>query len=67
MILPELKARLELLKVLHRKDMDRKFSGVFLVNMLAKKYKNAAKQFAWQWFFPSMQLTFVQASGEYRR
>ncbi len=67
MILPELKARLELLKVLHRKDMDRKFSGVFLVNMMAKKYKNAAKQFAWQWFFPARQLTFVQASGEYRR
>jgi integrase len=67
MILPELKARLELLKVLHRKDMDRKFSGVFLVNLLAKKYKSAAKQLAWQWFFPARQLTFVQASGEYRR
>ncbi len=66
-ILPELKAQMESLKILHRKDMDRKFSGVFLVNMLEKKYKKAAKQFAWQWFFPARQLTYVQAAGEYRR
>jgi integron integrase len=66
-ILPELKARLESLKVLHRKDMARDFSGVFLVNLLHKKYKKASKQFAWQWFFPARQLTFVEASGEYRR
>ncbi len=66
-ILPELKAHLESLKVLHRKDMDRKYSGVFLVNLLEKKYKRAARQFAWQWFFPARQLTYVQDSGEYRR
>ncbi len=66
-ILPELKAQFESLKILHRKDMDRKFSGVFLVNMLEKKYKRAAKQLAWQWFFPARQLTYVRPAGEYRR
>jgi len=66
-ILPELKVQLESLKHLFQRDLDRKFSGVFLMNMLEKKYKNAAKQFIWQWFFPAKQLTYVKDAGEYRR
>ena len=34
---------------------------------LEKKYKNAAKEFIWQWFFPAKQLTHVPTTGEYRR
>jgi integron integrase len=66
-ILPELRVQLESLKDLYRRDLGRKFSGVFLMNVLEKKYKNAAKQFIWQWFFPAKQLTYVKAAGEYRR
>lgn len=66
-ILPELRVQLESLKDLYQKDLDRKFAGVFLMNMLGKKYKNAARQFIWQWFFPAKQLTYVKAAGEYRR
>jgi len=29
---------------------------VFLVNALEQKYKNAAREFIWQWFFPAKQL-----------
>jgi site-specific recombinase XerD len=58
---------MESLKILHRKDMDRKFPGMFLVNMLEKKYKKAASQFARQCFFPTRHLPDVLAAGEYRR
>jgi hypothetical protein len=27
------------------------YDGVFLLGELEKKYKNAAKELAWQWFF----------------
>lgn len=50
-LLPELREHLESLKVLHDKDLKKKYAGVFLVNALEEKYKKAAKDFTWQWFF----------------
>jgi integron integrase len=66
-ILPELRVHLESLKVLHQNDLKRGYAGVFLVNALEQKYKNAAREFSWQWFFPAKQLTFDRNAGEYRR
>jgi integron integrase len=66
-ILPELRAQLEALKDLHQRDLERNYAGVFLVNALESKYKHAAKEFIWQWFFPAKQLTYVQKTEEYRR
>jgi integron integrase len=66
-ILPELRAQLEALKELHQRDLERNSAGVFLVNALESKYKHAAKEFTWQWFFPAKQLTYVQKTEEYRR
>ncbi|HWP49159.1 MAG TPA: integron integrase [Candidatus Limnocylindrales bacterium] len=66
-ILPELRAQLQSLKDLHQQDLERDYAGVFLVNALEKKYKNAAKEFIWQWFFPAKQLTYIEKTGEYRR
>jgi integrase len=43
------------------------YSGVFLPNQLEEKYKNAARELAWQWFFPSKQLTFDKKNNEQRR
>ena len=37
------------------------------MNALEKKYKNAAKEFAWQWFFPAKQLTYIEKADECRR
>ena len=34
---------------------------------LKKKYKNAATELAWQWFFPAKTLTFLKAEKEDRR
>ena len=66
-LLPELREQLESLKDLHEKDLKRKYAGVFLVNALEEKYKNAARDFIWQWFFPAKQLTREKKTGEYRR
>ena len=66
-ILPELRRRLEVLKKLHQKDMEYHYAGVFLIHALEKKYRNAAKEFPWQWFFPAKNLTFLSDEGEYRR
>jgi hypothetical protein len=33
---------------------------------LDKKYKNAARELVWQWYFPGKTLTFVPEGDEYR-
>jgi len=66
-IIPEIKSRLDFLKKLHGLDLGRKYSGVFLINSLEKKYPRAAKDFVWQWFFPAIQLTHVPETDEFRR
>ncbi|MFH0785096.1 MAG: integron integrase [Pseudomonadota bacterium] len=66
-LLPELKKQLEMVKDLHRYDLARKYTGVFLVTALDKKYPNAAKEFVWQWLFPAQDLTRVVETGEYKR
>jgi len=58
---------LESLKTLHQRDLKQRYARVFLVNALEQKYKNAAREFVWQWFFPAMHLTREPETGEYRR
>ncbi len=53
MIVPQLCRHLESLKDLHDLDLKKDYRGVFLVNALEKKYRSAAKEFAWQWYFPA--------------
>ncbi len=38
-----------------------------LFDRIEKKYKNAAKEFIWQWFFPAKTLTEVADTKEIRR
>ncbi|MFM8340854.1 MAG: tyrosine-type recombinase/integrase, partial [Methylomonas sp.] len=62
----ELAAQVERVAALHEQDLAAKTGGVFLPKSLDTKYKNAAKEFAWQWLFPAKSLTLVPASQEYR-
>jgi len=66
-IKPDLEEHLERVKNLHESDLKNNYNGVFLPNALDKKYKNAAKDFAWQWFFPAKKLTYLPETKEYRR
>lgn len=63
----ELATQVEQLATLHEQDLVAKTGGVFLPKSLDTKYKNAAKEFSWQWLFPAKSLTLVPASQEYRR
>ena len=63
----ELKEQLKYVSKLHDSDLQTSYDGVFLPGNLDKKYKNAAKEFIWQWFFPAQKLTHVFESNENRR
>ncbi len=57
-VLPErlvepLRERLRLLRAQHAEDVKAGFAGVWLPNALAVKYPNAAREWAWQWLFPT--------------
>ena len=66
-IIPELKDHLESVINLHQEDLQSGYAGAFLPNRIEKKYKNAARELVWQWFFPAKTLTFVADKNEYRR
>jgi site-specific recombinase XerD len=63
----ELSAQVERVAALHEQGLAANTAGVFLPKALDVKYKNAAKEFAWQWLFPAKSLTLVPDSKEYRR
>ncbi len=66
-ILEDVQARFGLLNDLLENDLARGAAGVFLPGQLDKKYRNAAQEFVWQWFFPAPSLTTVEKTGEKRR
>ena len=66
-LMPELLTQIEAVKKLHDEDLIAGYAGVFLDDALEKKYRNAAKEFIWQWFFPQETLTHVVETKELRR
>lgn len=62
-----LQQQLKSVIALYDKDCHTNYSGVFLPELLSKKFKNAAKELSWQWFFPANSLTFVSDTKEYKR
>jgi integron integrase len=63
----QLTTQLHRVIALHEEDCRSGYSGVFLPNLLEVKYKNAARELVWQWFFPAKQLTLVEKNNEQRR
>jgi len=63
----ELKDQLQTVIKLHQQDLESGYAGTFLPDSLGKKYKNAARELVWQWFFPGKTLTFVPDEKVYRR
>ena len=66
-IIAELQAHLENVKNSHEHDLKLGYTGTFMFGLMEKKYKNSAKEFVWQWFFPSIELTYLPKTGEKRR
>jgi integron integrase len=66
-MVPELQQNLEQVKIVHEEDLASKYAGAFMFDAIERKYKNAAREFIWQYFFPAKKLSYVKKSGEYRR
>jgi integrase len=65
--LPGIREQLGFARRLHAQDLREGYAGVFLPRQLERKYKNAAREWIWQWFFPAVQLTFIPEAREQRR
>jgi len=66
-IVPHLRRQLKSVVALHEADMKAKYAGAFLPDQLDRKYKNAARELIWQWFFPATSLTLVPETQQYKR
>jgi integron integrase len=66
-IVSELKEQLDRVAQTHQYDLKNGYAGVFLFDAIEKKYKDAPKEFIWQWLFPAKALTVVPNTGELRR
>ncbi len=52
---------------LHKADLDHGLGRVYLPDALGRKYPNAAKEFKWQYVFPSSRVSTDPRSGAVRR
>ena len=62
-----LRSHLEKVKGIHEKDLASGYGEVFLPNALERKYPNAAKEWGWQYVFPSSKLSVDPRGGKIRR
>src|SRR5450759_1815348 len=62
-----LKAHLVKVKALHSEDLAQGFGAVYLPFALDKKYPKAAREWGWQYVFPSKNLSVDPRSGKTRR
>jgi integron integrase len=62
-----LRAHLERVRELHRQDVADGFGAVYLPYALERKYPNAAREWIWQYVFPSAKRSVDPRSGETRR
>lgn len=58
---------LEAVRALHQGDLEKGFGEVHLPDALARKYPGAAKEWGWQYVFPSGRLSVDPRSGATRR
>lgn len=66
-LVPDLRAHLARVENLYTRDLRDGFGGVFLPGALERKYRNAPREWIWQWFFPAKTLTLVPETGMHLR
>ena len=62
-----LRHHLQRVRELHQADLARGRGAVYLPFALERKYKNAARDWRWQYVFPAVKLSVDPRSGETRR
>jgi len=66
-LVADLKKQVARVQQLHRQDLREGFGEVFLPYALSRKYPGAAREFCWQYVFPSRQRSVDPRSGVVRR
>ena len=66
-VIAALQAHLVKVKALHAEDLAQGYGEVYLPFALDKKYPNAGREWAWQYVFPSKNLSVDPRSGKTRR
>ena len=64
---PALREQMHKNRLLHEKDLNDGYGEVSLPHALDRKYPNRKRDFGWQYFFPSRQLSKDPRSGSVRR
>ena len=62
-----LERHLQKVKAQHEQDLEDGFGSVYLPDALERKYPNAAREWRWQYVFPSSRLSIDARSGVRRR
>jgi len=62
-----LTAHIAKVRELHKVDLQQGYGAVYLPNALAQKYPNAAREWGWQYIFPSGKLSLDPRGNETRR
>ena len=57
-LVKSLERHLQKVQAQHEEDLEAGFGSVFLPNAIAQKYPRAAKEWPWQYVFPSSRLSF---------
>ena len=66
-VIPFLKSHLAKVKTTHQNDLETGYGEVYLPHALARKYPHAAKEWGWQYVFPSGILSNDPRSKSIRR
>ena len=66
-VAPALQMQMAAVKELHEHDLKRGYGEVYLPYALDRKYKNAGKDFIWQYVFPADKLSVDPRSDKMRR
>ena len=66
-LIAELKAHINKVRNLYKKDIERKNIEVPLPYALAKKYPNTSKELAWHYLFPAKSLVYNKEEKKYYR
>lgn len=66
-VIPALEAHIAQVRLLHRSDLASGFGAVYLPHALARKYPNAAREWAWQYLFPAAHRSVDPRTGAERR
>ncbi len=64
---PALKLHLQYVKALHEKDLAEGLGAVYLPYALERKYRNAAREYIWQYLFPAPEISTDKRTGIRRR